>query len=197
MVAGVARQGLDCEFGAFQLVDGFDAALQRIHRGHPLIGGDGRVEVQQQRVAMVFDVGDHPLISAGASPCTFLARSASLPSVPRGCPARTRDVLVLAAAQADVHAADQRGVAVGHGAETRPALGDAAGELSGSNPVRHKPDRRDDLVPGALAFFLVGADPVAAAGLDGQQPHHVGHRAFQREGARQCWQRSGSVDSWR
>ena len=37
--------------------------------------------------------------------------------------------------------------------------------------------RGDDLVAGALALLLVGADPVAAPGLDRQQPHHVGHRA--------------------
>jgi len=43
------------------------------------------------------------------------------------------------------------------------------------------PDTAIDLVSGALAFLLVGADPVAATSLDRQQPHQVSHCGIRRE----------------
>ena len=61
--------------------------FERIHGGHPLLGGDRWVEVQQQRVAVVLDVGHDSLDTRGASPVHVLGQVGLLPSGRRRCPA--------------------------------------------------------------------------------------------------------------
>ena len=73
--------------------------------------------MQQQRVAVVLDVGDHSLIPRGLTVHVLGQVGLFAPAALHGVEHVPADVLVLAAAQADVHPADQRGVAVGHGAE--------------------------------------------------------------------------------
>jgi len=66
----------------------------------------------------------------------------------------TLDLLVLASPQADVHPADERGVAVGEGGQRGPVGGEGAGQLASALTVRLEPQGGGDLVAGALALFV-------------------------------------------
>jgi len=61
VVAGAPGHGLDRELVALQLELGFDGAFERIHHGNALLGGDVRGELEEQGVAVVLDVGHHPV----------------------------------------------------------------------------------------------------------------------------------------
>ena len=74
---------------------------------------------EQQGVAVVLDVGNDPLDARRLAVHVLGEVGFAGPSALDGVQQVALDVLVLAAAQTDVHPPDQGGVAVGHRAELR------------------------------------------------------------------------------
>ena len=152
VIAGPSGHRLDREFVALKLKLGLHSPFQRVHGRHALLGRDVRGELDQQRVAVVLNVGHDaldPLIRAFGNEGAVGRREIGGPgpSSVEGVKQGSLLVFVVAAAQADVHPPDECGVAVAQLGEQVPVrVFQFALQFAGPFTVRLEPDRRSDFM---------------------------------------------------